>query len=96
MKTMIYFCRIELTVGPKPLSMSSRVTRLGEFSHRKVFLKITEVVNILGYFFPTVIYTYVLNMTIKRFGYILDDFFTKSSGHPDDDGKLHYRTSTVY
>jgi hypothetical protein len=74
-------------------SISSRVTRLGDFSPNGRyftlgrFIKITDVAQKLhkvkvkfGYFFVSL--EYALILTKNGFGYILGDFVTNSSGHP--------------
>jgi hypothetical protein len=70
--------------------MATRATRLGKFSHTGrlctlgSFLKIYRsryVDENFGLFFLT----YRLILTQHGLGYILGDFFTKTSGHTDGD-----------
>jgi hypothetical protein len=65
---------------------TARVTRLGEFSAiglcllwQVFFNYIPKWSKCLGYIFPCK--SYPLILTKNGFGYILDDFLTKSSGH---------------
>jgi hypothetical protein len=83
---MCVSCGADIFIGQYS-EILSRVTRLGEFSligplfTVGTVLKITEVEQIFGLLFPR--YRNVLILTKKCLGYILVDFMTKSSGHPD-------------
>jgi hypothetical protein len=63
--------------------IKGKVTRLGDFFCKTFTLGsflITKVANILGYFFHGQGYALILT---KVLGYILGDFFTNTSGLPD-------------
>jgi hypothetical protein len=71
------------------LVSSSRLNRLGEFSPigslftLDNFWKITQKPKFVDYFFQRK--SYMLIMLKNVFGYILGDFFTTSSGHPENE-----------
>jgi hypothetical protein len=69
--------------------ISTRVTRLGEFSpiwrlfSLDSFMEITVVAQKLGLLFPrSKFYVYILIWAKNGLGYVLCDFFTNSSAHP--------------
>jgi hypothetical protein len=47
------------------------------------FVKISEMAQIMGLLLSTVKVTYVFIFARNELGYILGDFFTNASGHPD-------------
>jgi hypothetical protein len=75
--------------SPFAQQQRSRVTRLGKFSPLGqlftlgIVLKITEVAQFLGYFFPRKHLR--INFDKKCLGRILGNFFTNVSGHPAEE-----------
>jgi hypothetical protein len=94
-----YFCRDKTSIFLFLLSYTTtRVTRLGEFSPvgrlitLVIFVKMTEIAQIIGLHFSTVKVAYWFS---QKNGFIVGYFFTNASGHPDNylRGRQETRTS---